>query len=80
MLEETIENWNEAENGDQEEIYLNNNILARQREKKQRHRPEFPITENYIKTGGGYIKNKKKEFYRVIKHMPKLQGIFRKSK
>ena len=34
------------------------NIPTRQREKKQHHRPEFPITENYIKTGGGYIKNK----------------------
>ena len=45
-LEETIEDWNEAENCDQEEICPNNNILRRQTEKKQCRRPEFPITEN----------------------------------
>ena len=53
-----LEDWNEAENGNQEEICTNNNIPKRQREKKQRRRLELPITENYIETGGGYIKNK----------------------
>ena len=48
-LEETIEDWNEAENGDQEEIYTNNNTPTKQKEKQQSCRPEFPITENYIK-------------------------------
>ena len=55
-LEETIEDSNEAENGDQEEIYPNNNITTRQKEKQQRRRPEFPITKNYIKTASVYIK------------------------
>ena len=49
----------EAENSDQEEIYPNNNISTRQKEKHQRCRSKLPITENYIKTGSGYIKNKK---------------------
>ena len=30
-LEETIEDWNEAENGDQEAIYPDNNITTRQK-------------------------------------------------
>ena len=30
------------------------------KEKQQRCRPEFPITENYVKTGGGYTKSKKR--------------------
>ena len=41
----------EAENGDHEKIHASNNIPTRQK--------EFPIMENYIKTGGGYIKNTK---------------------
>ena len=47
LLEETIEDWNEAENDDQEEIYPNNNILITQK-KQQHHRPEFSITKIYI--------------------------------
>ena len=38
LLEETIEDWNEAENDDQEEIYPNNNTLITQK-KQQHHRP-----------------------------------------
>ena len=50
-LERTLENMSEAGNGDHEEIHASNNIPTRQK--------EFPIMENYIKTGGGYIKNTK---------------------
>ena len=59
-IEETTEDWNEAENDNQEEICPNNNISTRQRGKAQRRRPKSPITENCIKKGGGYIKNKMK--------------------
>ena len=50
-MERTLENMSEAGNGDHEEIHASNNIPTRQK--------EFPIMENYIKTGGGYIKNTK---------------------
>ena len=58
-LEETTEDLNKTENGDQEEIYRNNNILTIQKERQQCRRPECPIMENYNKTGGSCIKNKK---------------------
>ena len=60
LLGETIEDQNEAENGNQEEIYPNNNIPTSQREKQQSRRPEFPITVNYITTGAAHIKNNKR--------------------
>ena len=52
-----MEVWNKLENCNQEEIYHNNNIPRRQKEKHQCPRPEFAIMGNYVKTGGSYIKN-----------------------
>ena len=57
-LEETKEDWNEAENGDQEEICPNNNISPRQRGKTQLHRPKSP--NGTLKRVGGFIKHKSK--------------------
>ena len=39
-------------NGDPEEIYPNNNISTKENDRQQRRRPQFSITETYIKTGG----------------------------
>ena len=77
LLEEILGDWNEAVNGDQEEIYPNDNIPTRQKEKQQCRTPEFPITESYIKTDCGYIKNFKK-LHQATKHMLKLLGTFGK--
>ena len=42
---------------------------------KSNSRPEIPIAGNYIKTGGGYIKNENKKFYRETKHKSKLKRL-----
>ena len=68
----------QTENGEKEEIQPNNNLATRQKGKHQCQRPEFPITENYIKAGAGFIKNKHK-LYGATNLMLKLQGTFRKS-
>ena len=59
-------------NGDPEEIYPNNNISTKENDRQQRRRPQFSITETYIKTGG------KKILYRANKHMSKPQATFEK--
>ena len=60
LLEETIDDMSETENGDQKEI-CRNNIPTIQKEKHHRRRPEVPITKNYIKSGSGYIRNENKD-------------------
>ena len=55
-----MEDISEAENGDEEEMYPNNNVQVREKENHQRCRPKSPIAQNYVKTRGGYIKIKKK--------------------
>ena len=50
-------------------------ITYQQGKMKSNSRPEIPITGNYIKTGGGYIKYENKKFYRETKHMPKLKRL-----
>ena len=72
-----MEDISEAENGDEEEMYPNNNVQVREKENHQRCRPKSPIAQNYVKTRGGYIKIKKK-LYRTTRHMVKLQGTFGK--